>query len=187
MESSQRVLTGAVVALGIMGVLILLQTRTQARQIKVSYVDLQASLDHELSRSPEVGFLPRVEFRSLKVRFDSGLMVEGSGRWFSLGGGDYTLPNVTISARLPMEASAWSVSDGAIIINEVQIMRAFREAFGTVDGRGESEANERGWQDKLSKFIRRLDVFRDEALMSGNWRVVSIQSQPNSLVFFLEN
>lgn len=186
MGTIQKILSGMMAALVAIGMLVFIQPSAHARQIEISYADLQASLNRELSRSPVVGFLPRVEFRHLTVRFAKEVVLEGSGRWFSLGAGGYTHPDITISARLPTEASAWSVSDGAIRINQVQITRAFREPHGTTVGRYESEANVQGWQDRLSEFIRRLDVFADEALLTGKWRVVSVQSGPDGLIFSLE-
>jgi hypothetical protein len=178
-----KILAGAILAIG---VLVFLQMQTPARKFEVSYADLQASLDHELSRSSEVGFLPRVEFRTSKVKVDNGVVIEGSGRWFSLGAGGFTLPDITISARLPTEPATWSVSNGTLNINQVQLTRAFQEPYGLTNGMDEREANSRGWQDRLSIFVRRLDVFEDEALIAGDWRVIAVQSRPDRLIFSLE-
>jgi hypothetical protein len=92
----------------------MLPSRTQSRVIEVTHAELQAALDRDISGSGVVGFLPRVRFAHLNLYYDKGLIIEGSGNWFSLGAGGFTLPDVSLIARLPSDASSWLVSEGLL-------------------------------------------------------------------------
>ena len=187
MNFGHKTRSTAALLLAVLGLFLLFSKQTERRMIEVSYVEFQAALNEELYVSNVVGLLPRIRFEYLTVYYDGALMIKGSGNWFGLGGGGYSSPDVSLIALLPKDIRAWSVANGKVIINQVQVLHAFREPFGSVKGRDEVQISIDAWEGFLQRFLERLGVFEADFLTSGDWRVVAVEVQSDSLNFFLEN
>jgi hypothetical protein len=187
MNFGHKILSTAAFLLAVLALFLLFSKQTERRVIEVSYVGFQAALNEELYVSNEVGILPRIRLEYLTVYYDEALKIKGSGNWFSLGGGGYSSPDVSLTALLPSDVRAWSVANGKVTINQVQVLHAFREPFGSVKGRDEVQISIDAWEGFLQRFLERLDVFEADFLTSGDWRVVAVEVQSESLSLFLEN
>ena len=167
--------------------LLLLASRTQVQRLEVPFAQLQVALEQELRDDGEVGFLPRARFDDLKVGSVNGLVIAGTGQWFSVGAGAFTLPEVSLIAEVPTGPGDWTVETGQIQLSKVVVQRAYREPHGQTKGRDESAANRAGWAKSLTTLLNRLPVFEADFLTKGDWQVVEVAHLPDRLIFGLEN
>jgi hypothetical protein len=187
MNFGYKILSIAALLLAASCLFLLFSQQSERQVIEVSYVEFQAALKEELYVSNSIGMLHRVQLEDLTVSYDEALIIRGSGNWFSFGAGGFTLPHVSLIARLPNDVSDWSVADGKAIINWVEVLHAYREPFGSVKGRDEVQANLDAWEGFLQRFLQRLDVFEADFLKSGDWRVVAVEARLEGLHLVLEN
>ena len=158
----------------------------QTQTIKVSAAELQSALQSKIKTAPDIGFIPRARFEYLNWDFETGLKIAGSARWYSVNGGSFARPDISLSANVPIDPKAWSISAGGLNISDVVIQSAYREPFDATPGRNESEANLLGWQKALTKLLADIGPFGGPQENAEKWKILSVEQDQDGLVFQLK-
>ncbi|MBF9043335.1 hypothetical protein HKCCE4037_08355 [Rhodobacterales bacterium HKCCE4037] len=181
-----RWMIGLAGAIAAVVVLFLMMRGADQHQVRTPVAALDAALAEALARDAEVGILPRVDFTALAIRQeDTRLIVEGRGRWFSIGAGGYTFPDVHLTADAPFEPAFWEVRGNGVGVRAVRLVEAERLAHGSVPAQTEPTANIDWWEDAIGEVFRRADPAGVSEMDLGGFRVDAVELEGPDVVMTL--
>ncbi len=154
--------------------------RVQTRTIHILHDEIQFALHQHLAEAPDVGFLPRVRFTQLDVSFGQAVQLEGSGNWFSLGAGAFVLPDVSVSAVIPIAPGSWLIEEGKLVVTRLEVTQAIREREEPTP---ESEINSAGWEEMLQTFVNRSAAFDLPFQVEDDWVLDDVAGTDDRLIF----